>query len=102
MKMQVPHDAGVYSTPTTPELEAQISSWREARNNALRFMDIEWARQQFPGASDALLTLSMHKARYDCTDIPDELRHRSAEWLRAGSFGDGQGNPLLPPGQLRR
>ena len=42
----------------------------------------------------------MHKARYDCTDLPVELRDASGDWLRAHGMGALGGRDLLPPGQL--
>jgi len=41
----------------------------------------------------------MHKARYETTSIPRELRHASGAWLRERSYGRVCG-PLLPEGEL--
>lgn len=51
-------------------------------------------------ASDGMMTLVAHKARYECTSIARELRLESAEWLRARGHGRLTGDPLLPQGEL--
>jgi hypothetical protein len=70
------------------------------RNRALSELDMDWARQRMPGASDEVCLMSMHKSRYACTQIAPELRHVSAEWLRERGLAGADGNPLLPAGEL--
>jgi len=75
----------------------------DERAHALRTLDLAWARREAPGASsDDVLLIALHKARYRCRGIEDDLRHESAEWLRAHGFGDMHGEPLLPRGELPR
>jgi hypothetical protein len=71
------------------------------RNDALRTLDLDYARRMLPGASsDFVRLMAMHKARYECCQIEQELRHASAAWLRSHGFNDMNGNPILPEGQL--
>ena len=79
----------------------EIAAWRAKRNVALMALDIHWAREHCPGASgDDVLLLALHKARYDCADLPPEARHDSGEWLRSGGYGRISGGEILPPGEL--
>lgn len=77
-----------------------LQMFRKHRNDALRSLDLSWARQHFPNADDETLLISLHKARYVCTDIEPHMRHASAEWLRARNLHDLYGLDLLPPGEL--
>ena len=75
----------------------------DERTHALRTLDLAWARREAPGASsDDVLLVALHKARYRCRGIEDDLRHKSADWLRAHGFEDLYGERLLPPGRLPR
>jgi hypothetical protein len=74
----------------------------EARNAALRTLDLNWARRTVPYVNDETLLVTLHKTRYDCTMIEDHLRLESAEWLRARGYKALGGVPLLPPGELPR
>lgn len=78
-----------------------MQQWRQERNAALAALDMEWARQMMPTASnDHVRLTAMHKARYDCTDIADEQRHQSGDWLRQHGYGRRDGTPLMPAGEL--
>jgi hypothetical protein len=78
-----------------------VKAWCAARNAALRTLDLAWARANAPRvASDAALLVSMHKTRYNVTEIEDALRLESGEWLRERGMRSLHGLPLLPPGQL--
>lgn len=79
----------------------ELKAWRTERNRVLTAMDIAAARKQMPGASDEVVEIALHKARYDCTDMPDALRHESASWLRSRGYG-ALGGPLLNEGELPR
>jgi hypothetical protein len=82
-------------------MSTPFQQWKLARNEALRTLDLVWARDCFPNASsDDVLLAAMHKARYDCVGIEDALRHDSARWLRERGLGALGGRPLLPEGQL--
>lgn len=74
--------------------------WRLERNKALMNLDIDWAKKNIPEITDNFtLLVAMHKARYHCRDIPNELRHESANFLRQHEF-NGVKQSLLPEGQL--
>lgn len=78
-----------------------LEQWRQQRNKALIALDLDWARTQGPNAPDDFTVLAaMHKARYDCCDIPAELRHESGNWLRARGMSRLGGLELLPEGVL--
>jgi len=81
--------------------EGGTTALDDERIKALRALDVVWARREAPAASsDEVLLVALHKARYRCRQIQDDLRHESAAWLRAHGFGDLHGEPLLPPGEL--
>lgn len=78
-----------------------LSLWRRERNQAFINLDLVYARQQFPEASsDDVLLCALHKARYECTDIPARLRLESGDWLRERGFTRAQGGPILQAGVL--
>lgn len=82
------------------EEQAAIKRFREARNQALREMNLDYARAVLPRASsEEVLIIALHKARYECLDIEPELRHASGQWLRERGYGRMRG-PLLPEGEL--
>jgi hypothetical protein len=61
---------------------ASIEDYTRERNEALRTMNLEWAREMLGAtAREEVLLMSMHKARYECTDIEPELRQASRKWL---------------------
>ncbi|WP_140637254.1 hypothetical protein [Methylibium rhizosphaerae] len=81
--------------------DSEFGDCLDERLNALRTLDVAWARREAPGASsDEVLLVALHKARYRCREIDAALRHESAEWLRSRGCGDLFGEPLLPAGQL--
>jgi hypothetical protein len=78
----------------------RIASYVRSRNEALTNLDMDWAKAMMPSApSDWMLLAAMHKARYDCPDITEKLRHQSGDWLRQHGMGAMFG-VLLPPGEL--
>lgn len=78
----------------------ELEKMLERRNKALLELDMDYARQMMPGTSDEVRRLAMHKARYECTALPREVRHQSGEWLRAGGYRRLTGDELLPEGAL--
>lgn len=81
-------------------MSENFAAWRAARNAALLALDMTYAREQMPDASgDDVRLMAMHKARYECKDLPDAARHESAKWLRDRALGRFNG-PLLPEGEL--
>lgn len=78
-----------------------IEQWRRGRNRILIDLDVVAAAKQMPGVSSLeVVLLALHKARYVCTDIPANLRHASAAYLRERGSTDLYGQPILPEGQL--
>jgi len=82
------------------EVDAAWAAFRDQRDDALRTLDLHWARHIDPSASDEVLLLALHKARYLLVDFDPVLRHESAAWLRAGGHDQLHGFPLLPEGEL--
>lgn len=79
----------------------ELERFLAARNKALSELDIGWARKNTTRtATDEVLLISLHKARYSCTAIAKELRHSSAQWLRERGYHGAMGDPLLPEGEL--
>lgn len=79
------------------------AEWRAERNAALRDLDMEWARHTLPDvSSDKVRLMAMHEARYECTDLADELRHASGAWLAKHNCNRCNGGALLRPGLLPR
>ncbi len=76
---------------------SNLERWRLRRNLALAELDLEWARVATKGhlTNDGLLA-ALHRARFDCVDIPEELRLESAAWLQAQGFKDTDNADVLP------
>ncbi|MDI3260299.1 MAG: hypothetical protein QJR02_11445 [Sinobacteraceae bacterium] len=72
----------------------------DKRNKALLEMDMLYARPAMPGTTDEVREIAMHKARYECTQLPREARHASGEWLRNRHLCRMTGDALLPEGEL--
>lgn len=77
----------------------------DERNRALLNMDVDWAMKQiaeiYPGGiSKEALVAGMHKARYECAELPDAPRLESGEWLRMRGLKMLDGGNILPSGQL--
>jgi len=76
------------------------------RNRVLTEFDVEAVKKQLmengqpPCDVDMLAVVTLHKARYECTDIDRILRAKSGEWLRQRHFKRMYGEELLPEGQL--
>lgn len=73
------------------------------RDKGLIELDVEWARKTmlpFVPSHPLVYLIALHKVRYACTEIPRELRHESAAWLRARGYRDHNNMPLLPEGEL--
>jgi hypothetical protein len=74
-----------------------------ARLAAMCALDIEYFRAHFvqdDKATDHVVMLYLHKARYECPDIEDRLRLISGEYLRRNKARRWDGSPLLAPGEL--
>lgn len=76
----------------------QLLVERALRNAALASLDLSWARVQAGASgrapsSDEVLIASMHKARYECTDIAEDLRRQSEAWLKQRGLKRMNGMP---------
>lgn len=76
------------------------SSEIERRNNALLHLDLNYARELMPDATDEVRLLSLHKARVEHIFMPSNLRLESIEWLRERGFKRMHGLALPPVGEL--
>jgi hypothetical protein len=83
--------------------EVATPEWLAERKRALETLDVEYARRNVPAeADDYFLLAILHKARYECTAIAEELRRSSARWLLAHGLQRIGGLPILPDGELPR
>lgn len=78
------------------ELQAMLAE----RNRALAELDLDYAKKQTGSEDEGVLLLAMHKARYECTALADDLRNFSALWLRGHGYKRFDGSELLPNGEL--
>lgn len=62
------------------------ANWVKERDEALRTLDLAWARQQHPEGKDEVLLIGMHKARYEAVNIAPELRQQSRVWLEERGY----------------
>ncbi len=67
-------------------MDNELEAFIKERNRALTELDLEWGRQQIPFIEEERLLPVMHKARYECTAITDELRLISREWLEENGW----------------
>ena len=78
-----------------------LAQFLAERDKALIDLDMDWARRTMPDVSDDLVRLmALHKARYEVTTLPAELRHTSGQWLRERGLSRFDGTDLLPEGML--
>lgn len=78
-----------------------LELFKSERNLALKTLDVAWARRTAPGlTSDEAAILALHKARYECREIPDDLRHDSRRFLTAAGSTRFQDLPWPPEGTL--
>lgn len=76
---------------------SNVERWRQRRNLALAELDLEWARVATRGhLTDVGLLAALHRARFDCIDMPEALRLESAAWLQAQGFKDTDNADILP------
>jgi hypothetical protein len=55
--------------------------WIEERNRIMRDFDVE-AGMKMMGCTDRMVAvMGLHKARYECLAISDDLRRESQAWL---------------------
>ena len=78
-----------------------LDDFLKKRNKALATLDMKYAREMRPDATDDETRLvAMHKARYEVTSLDPSLRHESENYLRRHGYHRMGGLPLLPPGEL--
>lgn len=87
--------------------KASIARFEEAeaytreRDEALRTLDLGWARKNAPrAADDEVLLLALHKTRYEVTTVPAELRHESRRWMEEHGYSRRGGVPWPDAGVL--
>lgn len=83
----------------------EVLDWIKERNRVLTEMDQPAFRKQMLDGGAGFIsheaTLpAMHKARYNCTDISDELRRESGRWLLEHKMTDLYDYPIDPNGNL--
>ena len=87
----------------TRRSDSELDDFLSERNKALVNLDLDYARTRLPGLEkkdDGFVLMVLHKARYECTAIPAELRHDSRAWLDIRGLRRMSGDPLLPEGEL--
>lgn len=73
----------------------------EQRRQIVINLDVDAATAQYPGHVDKLVALTgLHKARYELTEAPAELRHASREWLEQNGQSRMYGEPWPAHGAL--
>ncbi|TXH15462.1 MAG: hypothetical protein E6R03_07160 [Hyphomicrobiaceae bacterium] len=59
-----------------------MNEFIKERNRAFEAGDLNWARSIMPyEASDEVIEIAFHKARYECTHVSDARRLESQKWL---------------------
>lgn len=71
------------------------------RNKALVEFDLEFIKEVCSGVKDEkMLTVILHKARYDCVSIDDSYRLDSKNWLIENDYKPMWGGYFLPGDDL--
>jgi hypothetical protein len=96
--MQERGEPFVKSLDYMTETNLDMQPWIDARDAALRALDVNWAIDR--GCSPEAAEAAMHKARYECLAIEPELRHASREWLETHGSTRMRGAPWPPIGEL--
>lgn len=80
-------------TTTNDNLTAELLAYERERIEVFLSLDLAKARDFFarhlvptPDNDHALLT-ALHKARYECREIPTSIRIESGEWLLSHGYG---------------
>lgn len=80
----------------------KITHYARRRDQALIALDEAYVSERFPDCPPDMRLTVLHKARYECTTIPPELRHESGAWLREKGYKRITGDEVLPEGELPR
>lgn len=81
---------------TTDDLQSAIAQ----RNRAFEMLDMNYARAMLPNSSDEVRLVALHKSRYECCQISDDLRRESEAWLKRRGFSRFKGQPWPADGSL--
>lgn len=74
----------------------EIKEFVKRRDKALIELDMEYAREMMADATnDEVRLISLHKARYECTNIADDLRLESGQWLLERRYKRMTGEDIL-------
>lgn len=82
-----------------------MNEFIKERNRAFEAGDLEWARSIMSyEASDEVIEIAFHKARYECTQVSDARRLESQKWLVERNMRRMTGEPIalgdpLPGGE---
>lgn len=82
--------------------DTKIKQFVYDRDTALSNMDTDWVRatsKSLKDASDLVVLMTIHKARYEATGIEASLRHESRRWLQRRGLRRLVGK-FLPDDQL--
>ena len=77
-----------------------IESYINKRDKALIELNFDFIKEICPGAKDEQLEIILHKARYECTRIPDKYRLASRDWLIDNNYSRFHGLDFLPGDEL--
>lgn len=73
----------------------------QERDDALRTLDLDWARLQVPyEVQDAVLLLSLHQSRVEVTAIEPDVRRESMQWLKDRGYTRWKGQAWPPNEEL--
>lgn len=72
-----------------------MNKFIKERNRAFETGDLNWARSIIPyEASDEVIEIAFHKARYECTQVSDARRLESQKWLVERNMRRITGEPI--------
>jgi len=80
--------------------DSALRAFITERNLALIGLDESYVAKTVPKAPAEMRLLILHKSRYECTAMPDNLRNESRAWLAERGYQRMTGTPLLPEGEL--
>jgi hypothetical protein len=81
-------------------IDDHFADWRAERNTALLNLDMAYARRILPHGDDETRLAGLHKARYECVDMPDEARVESRQWLEKHGYARLGGMSWSTDGKL--
>ena len=75
----------------------ELIEYVRKRDQVLISLNLNEARKLFPSLehkSDDFVLLTLHKARYECVNIPREYRSKSGAWLISNGYTRMNGTPV--------